>query len=237
MPLSLLFILWVMSTVYVSKGKALRYLLVCIFIANIFCNDIIAGRILSSIETPPLLAQDVPHHTYAVVLGGVTKKSPAEDGRVAYGGGADRVLQALRLYKMGKVDTIIVSGGSGKLEPDGHVEAFAMKSTLIQCGVPENRIITESNSKNTFQNAVFSAPHIRSKKALLITSAFHMKRSVACFEKQGIQVMAYPVHYQTKADIEWKDLYFPSTQALQKWELIFHETIGRLSYKIMGYTS
>lgn len=196
----------------------------------------IASKALSSLEAEPVAFDLLTHHTYAIVLGGITKKPRIDDGRVAYGGGADRILQAVKLYKMGKTDSIVVSGGSGKLDPEGHVEAESMKQTLISCGVPSKKIITETNSKNTYENAIFTAKRLSTPKGILITSAFHMKRSIACFEKQNVSVFPYPVDYQTTASIEWKHWYFPTPHALTKWELVFHELIGSFVYHIMGYT-
>lgn len=235
MPLCLIFMLWIGMVCIFTKGKPRKYLLFTIVIAALACNDIIANKVLSALEATPVNIHQVSHQPYTIVLGGVTKKAPIEDGRVAYGGGADRVLQAVELYKMGKTDTIVVTGGSGKLDPDGHVEAESMKKTLVSCGVPSSKIITEVNSKNTHENAKFTAKRLSSPQGILITSAFHMKRSIACFEKQGVTVSPYPVDYHTSPGNEWKQWYFPTPHALLKWELIFHEVIGTLIYKVTGY--
>src|SRR5205085_7732741 len=101
-------------------------------------------------------------------------------------------------------------------------------------------IITENQSKNTYENALFSSrilkQDFKGEKILLITSAFHMKRTMECFKKQGIMGDPYSVD-EHSGMIQWmpNKSIIPDAEVLEGWDILMHEWVGYLSYKIMGY--
>lgn len=176
----------------------------------------------------------------AVVLGGMAEYNN-DLKRTQLSNGGDRIWNALRLYHLGKVKKILISGADGKLLDQSLNEARAFKKDLILFGVPEVDILIEDRSKNTHENAVFTAELLRKEnlhhqKILLITSAMHMKRALACFEKEGLNVDTFPTDHNTGSFyLDWGQLLLPDVKAITLWHQLFHEMTGYIVYKIMGY--
>lgn len=119
-------------------------------------------------------------------------------------------------------------------------EAEQIEKILLMAGVAEEDIITESNSRNTYENAINTAKLLKTKpewqKRLLVTSAFHMRRSQACFAKQGIEIDSYSTDfYSVPRYLTPDETVIPSIKSLESWHLLIHEVTGYLIYKIMGY--
>ena len=110
---------------------------------------------------------------------------------------------ALRLQKA-KDLPVLLSGGT-ILKGDAN-ESEIEKRMLLSLGVPENKIFMDDKSRNTAENAAFSrqiCEHQGWKKPILVTSAFHMPRSVRFFTRQGLDVTPYPCDYHTSAATNW----------------------------------
>ncbi|MGC8852326.1 MAG: YdcF family protein [Hydrogenobacter sp.] len=104
-----------------------------------------------------------------------------------------RLLTALTLHKKTGLP-IILSGGAGSL-PDAEV----MKSILLDLGVDKRNIITEVQSRDTKENAMYVKKVCQERnyrKIILITSAYHMPRAVLLFEREGISVLPYPTDFK-----------------------------------------
>jgi uncharacterized SAM-binding protein YcdF (DUF218 family) len=156
--------------------------------------------------------------------------------------GVDRIWQALTLYKKGKIKKILLTGGSGYVTDRGLNEARQLKEVLVGWGIPEQDIITETKSKNTYENAVEtkkiltrSYPHIN--KCLLITSGQHMRRARAIFEKQGFEFDTFSTDLYTgpKRHYYWDQFIVPDVEVLFNWNGLIKEWFGYVTYAIMGY--
>jgi uncharacterized SAM-binding protein YcdF (DUF218 family) len=158
---------------------------------------------------------------------------------------ADRLWQALNLYHAKKIDKILISGDNGFVTNKGLHEAEQFKAILIKWGIPKEDILTESNSRNTAENAIETKKVLTqlnlhptsNKKALLITSGLHMRRSKAVFDKSGIPVDCYPVD---GAKTKNRDYYFyqflvPDFENFENWTSLFKELIGYWVYDVKGY--
>ncbi len=153
---------------------------------------------------------------------------------------AERIIEGIHLAKKFPHLPIIYTGGNGNLINDGSVEADGFVRIVDRLGGLKNEVILEKRSKNTRQNARFSAEIIRGNPNLapdghwlLVTSAFHMKRSVASFKKEGINVIQWPTDF--RADV----LRFPwivtsPGAQLKKLKTFIHEVIGLVAYEIVG---
>jgi len=107
-------------------------------------------------------------------------------------------------------------------------------------GVPEADIITESNSRNTRENAVNTArvlaQHPEWKRLLLVTSAFHMRRAEGCFQKAGVKTDSYSTDfYARERSYALDETILPSIDAFDLWHLLIHEIVGYAVYKLLGY--
>ena len=133
--------------------------------------------------------------TYVVVLGGgIVPHSPAEGGK-----GAVRPQVAKRLYEAYKLwrllrKPVVVSGG--KFYPDAQPEAEVMKEFLVSLGVPPEEVLVEPESKTTYQNALFVKRLLGPERICLVTSAYHLPRSVLIFKSFGFKVEPVPCDYR-----------------------------------------
>lgn len=147
---------------------------------------------------------DYPIADVAIVLGGGTEPAASPRRSVEVNGAGDRVLFAAQLYRQGKAGKLILSGGEISWLNEGSTTPAAdMAELLISIGIPQDALILESESKNTYENVLLSKEILESLQAetvLLVTSAMHMPRAVALFEKQGIQVIPVPVDFSIVED-------------------------------------
>jgi len=107
-------------------------------------------------------------------------------------------------------------------------------------GVPDSVIIVDLEAVNTYENAVNSAKILNEKfpsqKYLLITSAFHMKRSILCLEKQDVIFDPFPTDYYTgRSTLNFDGMFIPKAESIQRWQKISKEIVGIIMYKLMGY--
>lgn len=148
---------------------------------------------------------------------------------------ASRLLTTVRLYREMNVP-IILSGG--QVFADSGAEAEIARRILLGMGVPEKDIIVEGRSLNTTQNAIYSAEILRKHgfmRPVLVTSAFHMPRSVLCFEKQGIEVMPYPTDYQVNPVGRFHyNMLRPNPEKLYDSALVCQELLRTLVTRVVG---
>ena len=185
----------------------------------------------TSIQTP---------YDVGIVLGGSMRYFDQQTNRVVYSSSVDRLIQALQLYHDKKINKILLSGGSGFVNFKEWKESGLLAEVLLKSGVKQEDIILENNSRNTAENAMMSAEVLKklypSGKFLLITSAFHMKRSLLCFKKAELAVYPFPVDTRSGGDIYTLDrLIQPDGENISTWDLLIHEWVGMISYKVMGY--
>lgn len=139
-----------------------------------------------------------------------------------------RLLTGFVLQK--KLNTpIILSGGSAITNlPESEV----MKTVLIELGVDKSKIFTDTNSRDTIGNAIFTKKICQArgfKKVILVTSAYHMPRSVLTFKQAGLDVIPYPTDF--KMDKRYNIYsFFPKMNVLQDSTKAVREYIGFLSY-------
>ncbi|MEO8150205.1 MAG: YdcF family protein [Bacteroidia bacterium] len=175
-----------------------------------------------------------------IVMGGASRYYNPETKRLVYGNGIDRVMQAVELYQQKKIKKILLTGGSGYVLLQQIKEADLLKKMLVNMHIPDSDVIEERQSRNTFENAKMSADILKSnlygKRYLIITSAFHIRRTLACFNKQGISADVFPVDEHANGNSYTPDkLIVPDTGSLSNWEILFHEWTGMLIYKFAGY--
>lgn len=206
-----------------------------------FTNDVIFLEFVRAWEEDGTKIEEVSHYDCAVVLGGMAEWDNSHE-RLSIRRGGDRIWQAINLYHLGKVDKILVSGDNGYLLEDGLCEAQQMKEVLVQNGIPEEDVLTETVSRNTYENALESKKVIDANpdisSVLLVTSALHMKRSKACFEKVGFKNFGTFTtdHYTgSKRGYKFDQYLVPNVSTLTDWERLIHEWIGYVTYALAGY--
>jgi uncharacterized SAM-binding protein YcdF (DUF218 family) len=241
LPTVWLFALLIAALVARQPQRKRQWLWAACGMLLILTNPALVNEALLAWERPPVPLAALPAHAdAAVLLTGITQVDKAPHDRVYLGYGADRLTNALWLYRAGRVRRIIVSGGSGALLQKAHTEAADLATLLRLAGVPARDILLEDQSRNTHENALFTKrllgqyPDIKS--LVLITSAFHARRAQGCFEKVGLQPTAFPAGYFSTDRRATPDYWLlPSPGALQCWSVLVHEVAGWLTYKALGY--
>ncbi|MCW3102965.1 MAG: hypothetical protein JWO09_1405 [Bacteroidetes bacterium] len=218
------------------KKKLLRIVLI---LALVFSNSFIFDEVTRVWEIPATPYKDVKKYEYGVVLGGMSVYDPAME-RAQFYRGIDRLVQAVELYRRGIIKKIIFTGGSGRILHPEMKEGSYISRYLLYMGVPKEDLLIESESQNTRENATFTKKMLDDQKIsgdmLLITSAFHMRRSLGCFRKAGMSVDPYSTdRYSGPRKFEFDYLFIPNVSAMNDWDIIIHEMVGYLTYKVFGY--
>jgi uncharacterized SAM-binding protein YcdF (DUF218 family) len=175
------------------------------------------------------------------VLTGATIPMLKPDDRVYFHRGADRVTHTVQLYKLGLIKKILISGGTGALTNVDEPEADKFKKVMIMMCVPEEDIMIENQTRNTYESAVavrkmLDSLHFRAGDCLLITSAFHMRRSLACYRKAQLDIESFSTDFYAHPRFFYPDgLFIPSIDAILLWHKLFKEWLGLAAYKVAGY--
>ena len=200
------------------------------FAFYLLCTSVVAERTLGWLEQAYLPPAEPQGDVIIMLGGGAMPDSPDVDGVGALcSSPANRLLTAVRLQRKLGVP-ILLSGG--QVYEDTGAEAKIARRMLIDLGVPEEQILVETRSVNTTQNARYSAEILRAHgltHPILVTSAFHMKRAVLNFKKQGIDVVPYPADYQvTHHPVFHYTKLRPQTEALLDNVTVLQETLRTL---------
>ncbi len=238
-PLSWIVLLCIIVAIIKNKKWKRKLQIILLAITLFFSNSFIVDEVIRLMEVKKATIK--PHvYTVGIVLGGGMISYDTETGQSTFRHNPDRIMQALYLYKYGRIEKILISSGSGNLLHRNVLEACLLRDFLIELGFDEKDIIAECESDNTYENAKYTAQILAEQHIegpyLLITSATHIRRARACFLKQGVNVDVFPTNPITgKRRYDIGHLLVPNVSAIQKWELVFKELIGLAVYKIFAY--
>ncbi len=188
----------------------------------------------------PRQAADIPAPAGIIVLGGAvdTEKSEAR-GQVYQTPDAARMTTGVELARRFPTAQLVYTGGSAGLLGERPAEAIGARKLWLSLGVPPERMTFEAKSRNTWENGVFTRDLVKPKPGetwLLVTSAWHMPRSVGIFRHLGFDVIPYPVAYRTFGDD--RDFLLP-TSMIDKVIMLDYsvkEWVGLLAYRLAGKT-
>ena len=170
-----------------------------------------------------------------ILLGGAVDEGITRArGQPTVNDAGERLIETAALARRFPEAKILISGGEG-LRAIGWSEAEPTRDALVSLGVPAARMILETRSRNTIENAEASLALVHPAPGevwLLVTSGFHMPRAMGCFRHVGWQVTAFPVDYRTAPGILGRDLYL--SERLPLLELAMKEWIGLVAYRLMG---
>lgn len=146
-----------------------------------------------------------------------------------------RLVEGIRLYKIIRTDNVdaqlVLSGGRVFQSP---TVAGKMKNTAVMLGVNPNNTALEDGSLDTRQEAVFLKKIVETKPFILVTSAYHMPRSMALFKDLGMHPIAAPTQFMGHHEnsILW---YIPCSNSLGVSDVAIHEYLGILWGEFKGY--
>lgn len=180
-----------------------------------------------------------------IILGGFATTIEIEGTkRPVFADGNDRMMQAIDLFKRGISKKIIYTGGTDSIFYMHEPEAFLGKKQLIICGIPDSCIWVEPKSLNTYENAIFTRNLLAQndknwadKKYILTTTAFHMRRALACFKKAGFtNITPYCTDFRSiRNSNNTLNTFIPTYGGLENWTYLWKEWLGMVVYKIRGY--
>ncbi len=239
-PLGLGILLFMLTVVAVARGAkrvgmvaGLSGLLV-LWIASM---PITAASLTASLEDdyPFIPASDQQDADAIVVLGGFTTKPAPWRGDVELNDAVDRLLHGMRLLRAGKAQWIMLLGGAARGQTP---ESEMMMQVLAEFGVPREKMLSEASSRNTRENAEYALPVMRRHgidRILLVTSATHMKRARAVFEKLGLEVIPAATDYQVGEPDPGLLNWLPDAEALNGTTVALKEYIGWIVYRLRGW--
>jgi uncharacterized SAM-binding protein YcdF (DUF218 family) len=170
---------------------------------------------------------------WIVVLGGDLRGgelSPAD--RVAYSS-LVRVMEGIRLWKAMPDSKLVLSGGT--YSPRKMATGLGMALLARELGVPENAIVVESQSWDTQGEARILKPILGKNRFALVTSAYHMRRSVLSFKRMGLDPIPAPADFMEKGGFQLGvNTFLPSPVALELSQTAIHEYLGTLWLTIKG---
>jgi uncharacterized SAM-binding protein YcdF (DUF218 family) len=186
-----------------------------------------------------------PPPTGFIVLGGgeSTGLSLARGGIPAVNESAERVIEAMILARRFPEAKLALSGGDASLIYKAGPEADSTATLLQAMGVDRSRMILESSSRDTYENAVHLKEVLgkqgllgEGKRWILITSGFHMPRAMGVFRKVGFDVEPWPVDYRTGGDVGLLGYFDLVSAGLRRVDMMTHEWIGLVAYRLAGRT-
>ena len=239
-PIGVLFLLALFTIFFKNHTKRKRIGLVFLVMLYIFSCPAIINPLVRAFEIPTRAISEVKSYNYGIVLtGGLINESKSLGDNLFLGPQGDRLWQAVELYKAQKIRKIIITGGDGfgRAKPNQPTENHKARDFLIKSGVHAENIIQEQKAVNTYENAKFTSKILgkHTDSVLIITSGFHLRRALACFEKQNVPVEGFACSpISDNYAFKWQDL-FPSMDAFRSSDIIANELIGLAMYKLLGY--
>jgi uncharacterized SAM-binding protein YcdF (DUF218 family) len=197
--------------------------------------------LLTLSERFPAWQGEGPDPDGIIVLGGaIDSDASAARGALELDSSAERIFAMLQLAQRFPRARIVFSGGSASLIGEGESEAPIAGRLLESYGVAPGRIILESRSRTTDENAAFSRDLVMPRPGqrwLLVTSAFHMPRAMGVFRAAGFAVEAYPVDWRSRGWIDAAAPFDTLSEGLGRADLVAHEWVGLLIYRLAGRSS
>lgn len=216
----------VIGLIVKNKRTKKRWFIMAAVIFYIFSIPLLMNAFQNvwDIRTP------VNHKKYScvIVLGGFSGEGGEDGGH--FTDASDRFIQGLKLITTHQASHILISGGSGMLSPGAFREGAYVKTQLEKLNIPDSLILIENNSKNTYENAKFTKVILEKAGLkgpyLLVTSAFHMRRSLMLFKHAGLQVDPYPCNFLTYKPQLLIGYVLPDANVLNRWEIYIKEVVG-----------
>jgi len=242
-PLPLILLLIFILSWWLNK-KSLRWIIRILTLALwLFSTPWTAQQLSQWWETPRTSRASLPPFSdVAVVLGGLSDPSGSTTEHLEFNRAAERLTEAVALYREGRVGALLITSGSGDLLNQEDKEAPGLAAWARAMGVPEEVVFVESESRYTRENATHSLP-IAEKQGfqsfLLVTSASHMPRSAAIFKKGGYTengktLTLWPVDTQ-QSPVRFPFNAVPDPGSLTTSQSVLREAVGYAVYWVQGY--
>ena len=153
----------------------------------------------------------------------------------------ERLLEGAILAHRFPEAKVAFSGGDAGILYKSNSEAEGAVAILTQLGVARDRLILEANARDTYENAVYLKKELEAEakfgadsRWLLITSAYHMPRSMGAFRQAGFEVEPWPVDYRTRGPADFTKPFDKVSEGLRRVDTAAREWVGLLAYWLTG---
>lgn len=188
-------------------------------------------------QSPPL------HVDGIIVLGGAVSQQITEArNQPSFNGSVDRIITMMKLMKQYPDATIIYTGGSNAINLHSFQEAKIVRQLVLDLGLDDKNLLGENNARNTYENALYSQPvfaRTPGQNWLLVTSAYHMPRAMALFEKAGeasdTHFFPYLTDFHTGGRFQ-PELIFDLASNLERVDTAAKEYVGLLVNKLLKHS-
>lgn len=219
------------AAVLVKKPVLKRsFLIIATALSLVFSNPFLLDQFAKRWDIALVPLKNSGAYSCVIVLGGFTGEDA--NGNGFFNTAADRFIEGLKLITTGKASHILITSGNGNLLHDKFAEADWVQTQLKAFNVPDSCVLIEDKSRNTLENAAFSKTILEARHLpppyLLVTSAFHMRRSLGIFKKAKLDVIPYPCNYMAGNGKTSPDSFIPKADALWTWNFYVKEVIGTL---------
>lgn len=244
-PIGLLFLLMaftLFATIF-SRPKTAMFTATCAMLVIVFSAWTNLGQMmLNPLEERFARPAVAPDEIAGIIIlgGGMAGAVNLARGGYELEDAADRFVEGAILARRYPHAKLVISGGSGALIADGEGDAETASRLMVALGVEENRLVLENKSRNTQENAALTRKLINPKPGevwLLVTSAFHMPRSMALFRVQGFDVTPWPVDYRTPGPRSLGYARRSPVKAMEETSLALREWVGLAAYRLTGKIS
>lgn len=235
LPIILILLFIGLGNIFNRRRKSgLLLIIVGIFLYLASTEAFIDKRLYKLENTYSIISEEKLQEVGAYVLLGGGIITTTGEGNVPGLMPSVRIMKTAEYYKK-YPKKIYISGGTPLQNQESESSVYARE--LVALGVKPEDIVVEEKSRNTNENALFIKNQLQSseiKRIALITSAFHMKRSMFVFEKnlQGVEIIPAPCNFLASREKENNFYYIPKYYNFLKFQLWVWESIGNLYYKI-----
>jgi len=213
------------------------------FMLTATCWTSVPERLIASLEKPWARPQweALPQADVLLVLGGGASSSPGEIMGLDMANASDRLLTAIELMRRGQAQALVLGGSIRPSTDERPSEGVQSERLIRQWRLYEGPIYQLGVCANTYEEALAMRKLVDQegwKTVLLVTSASHMRRSVATFAKQGIKVTPVPCAFRSKVNSGTRTPWWPTRPDAGKIDLIsiwIYENIGYAAYRMRGW--
>ena len=240
-PLNLMLLLLLLATLLAWAGRYRAARAICTTLALIFIAVMLLP--VGNAVLIPLEQRFPPSNALPGKVDGIILLGGAQQPRLSHyyrqpvlNGRAETMTTFLALARHYPRARLVFSGGSGDILHQEVSEAETVRMFLVQQGFDADRVVYESRSRNTFENAVFSKLLVKPKEKetwLLVASASSLPRAVGVFRRQHWNVTPVPCDYRTLPTLEY-GFTLSALDAFNEIGEAEHEWLGLAAYYATG---
>ncbi|MBU4254917.1 MAG: YdcF family protein [Acidobacteria bacterium] len=238
LPHTLIFILLVVSLILIFRKKRLGRLLLLLTIVFFYAVSIrpVADGLMGGLERSQTIVRAIPAgvNTVVVLSGGLRNEGADLPASSLLGSSSlSRLLEGIRLLRQMDAGRLILSGGEWRGRRLQRASAAVMREMAVELGISVNRIILEDRSRDTHEQAAALKSYLGEDPFFLVTSAFHMKRSLHLFMENGMSPLPAPADFRGRQEKRY-DLFdwLPAPHSLYDALLAVKEYGGLLFYRV-----